>query len=104
MDKIAMVVSIEAKAGRREAVRTLWDTHLRARVEASHAQELYLVVEDVEQPDTLHLIEVYNDPAEMQRNAAAPWFADYMKQVGPLLAGPPTMISGSPVWSKGLPT
>lgn len=103
MDKIAIVVSIKAKPGRRDAVRTLWDSHLRARVEASPAQQMYLVVEDAEHPDTLHLIEVYNDPAEMQRNAAASWFADYMKQVGPLLAGPPAMISGAPVWSKGLP-
>jgi quinol monooxygenase YgiN len=103
MDKTAVIVTIRTKDGRREQLRSLWDAHLRQRVEASSAQEVYLVVEDAGDPNVLHLLEVYNDPSEMQRNATAPWFADYMKQVQPLLAGPPSMVTGSPVWTKGVP-
>lgn len=103
MNKTAVVVTIRTKSGKRQQLRSLWDEHLRRRVEASSAQEVYLVVEDAADSDVLHLVEVYNDPAEMQRNASAPWFADYMKKTAPLLAGPPSMATGVPVWTKGVP-
>lgn len=103
MAKTAVIVSIRTKRGERTRLRSLWDEHLRARVEASDAQEAYLVVEDASEPDVLHLVEVYNDPGEMQRNASAPWFAEYMRKTAPLLAGPPVMVTGEPVWTKGLP-
>ena len=101
--KVAVIISIHTQPGKRAELRALRDEHLSHRVEASAAQEAYLVVEDSTDEDTLHLIEVYNDPQEMQRNATAPWFAAYMKKTAPLLAGPPTMRTGVPVWSKGLP-
>lgn len=102
MTKTAVIISIRTKSGKREQLRSLWDEHLRQRVEESSAQEGYLVVEDDNDPDVLHLVELYNDPAEMQRNASAPWFAAYMKEVQPLLAGRPAMATGVPVWSKGI--
>lgn len=103
MNKTAVIVTIRTKSGKRSQLRSLWDEHLRARVETSPAQEAYLVVEDTADADVLHLVEVYNDPTEMQRNAKAPWFAEYMKKTAPLLAGPPTMTTGTPVWTKGVP-
>lgn len=102
MVRTALVISIRARTGRRPEVREVWDRHLRARVEECVAQQLYLVVEDEADADALHLIEVYNDPTVAQRNASAPWFAAYLREVGPLLDGRPTMLSGGPVWSKGL--
>jgi quinol monooxygenase YgiN len=101
MSKVAMLLRVTTKPGQRDELRKLWDTHLRARVEASNAQELYLVVEDAADPETLHLVEVYGDPDGVARNAQAPWFAEYMRAAGPLLAGPPTVASGRPVWAKG---
>lgn len=103
MSKTAVIISIQTKPGQRARLRGLWEEHLKQRVVASKAQEAYLVVEDANDDDVLHLVEVYNDPEEMQRNATAPWFAAYMKKTAPLLAGPPTMRTGTPVWSKGLP-
>jgi quinol monooxygenase YgiN len=102
MDRTVMMISVRAMPGQRDRVRGLWDGHLRQWVAASRAQEVYLVVEDADDPDLLHLVEVYNDPQEMQRNAQAPWFADYLQQVEPLLAGSPQMRTGRPVWGKGV--
>jgi quinol monooxygenase YgiN len=103
LSKVAVLLRVTTKPGQPDELCKLWDTHLRARVEGNSAQELYLVVEDAADPDTLHLIEVYADPDEMARNAQAPWFAEYLGAAGPLLAGPPTMASGAPVWAKGYP-
>jgi quinol monooxygenase YgiN len=101
--KVAVIISITTQPGHRGDLWRLWDSHLRARVQDSAAQEAYLVVEDAADSDVLHLVEIYNDPAEMQVNAAATWFAAYMREAGPLLAGTPLMRTGTPVWSKGLP-
>ena len=101
VSKIAIVMKVTTRPGQRDELRKLWDTHLRPRVETDPAQELYLVVEDAVDPDALHLIEVYGDPERMRRNAEAPWFAEYLAAAGPLLAAPPVMATGEPVWAKG---
>lgn len=103
MSKVAVMIRVTTKPGQRDELRKLWDAHLRDRVDGNAAQELYLLVEDATDPDTLHLVEVYADPEEMARNAQAPWFAEYMRAAGPLLDGPPVMATGEPVWAKGYP-
>jgi quinol monooxygenase YgiN len=102
MAKLALVVTVRTQPGRRDEVRALWDRHLRPRAEANPAQELYLFCEDAEDADAFHLIEVYAEPEAAEENARAPWFADYMREVGPLMAGRPSMVSARPVWAKGL--
>ena len=103
MDKLAIVLEVQAKDGKRDEIRAAWDRHLRPQLETpDSAQELYLVCEDASDPDRLLLIEVYSDPSRMQANAGAPWFAEYMREVGPLLDGQPRMMSGRPVWAKGI--
>jgi quinol monooxygenase YgiN len=102
MTKMTLILSIKTKPGRRADLRALWNEHLRARVEASDAQELYLFCEDAEDPDVVRLVEVYNDPAAIQANAQAPWFAAYMEAAAPLLAGPPDLARGETVWAKGV--
>ena len=101
MAKLTLIVTARTQPGRRDDVRALWDRHLRPRAEANQAQELYLFCEDADDADAFHLVEVYTDPGAAQENARAPWFADYMREVGPLLAGRPRMISARPVWAKG---
>jgi quinol monooxygenase YgiN len=102
MAKLTLIVSVRTQPGRRDDVRALWDRHLRPRAEANPAQELYLFCEDADDADALHLVEVYGDPAAAQENARASWFADYMREAGPLIAGRPGMVSARPVWAKGL--
>jgi quinol monooxygenase YgiN len=99
--KLAVMIRIKVQPGRRDQWRSLWDEHLRARAEANPAQELYLVVYDTADADVVHLIELYSDPAQMRRNADAKWFADYLGKAGLLLAEPPAMVTGRPVWAKG---
>jgi quinol monooxygenase YgiN len=99
--KTALILTVRTLAGKRDALRALWEEHLRPRAEVNPAQELYLYCYDADDPDTIHIVEVYGDAAEMGRNASAPWFADYMRAAGPLLAGPPSIHTAEPVWAKG---
>jgi quinol monooxygenase YgiN len=99
-DPVAIVISIRTVSGKRAELRALWEEHLAPRVTASSVQQVYVVAEDAADADVLHLLEVYSDAQEMARNASQPWFAEYMKAAAPLLAGPPAMVSGAPVWVK----
>jgi quinol monooxygenase YgiN len=102
LNKIALVLTVRTQPGRRAEFESAWERHLRDRAARNDAQQLYLFCRDQNDDDTLRLVEVYSDPDEMTRNASAPWFADYMAEVGPLLAGPPEMVVAEPVWTKGL--
>jgi quinol monooxygenase YgiN len=101
MSKTALILTVRTRPGRRDDLRALWDEHLRPRAEVNPAQELYLYCYDADDRDVIHMVEVYADPCEMQRNARAPWFAEYLRASAPLLAGPPTMATSHPVWAKG---
>ena len=102
MSKQTLILTIRTKPGRRDDFRAAWDRHLRTRVEASTAQELYLFCEDADDPDVVRIVEVYNDLGAMAENARAPWFAAYMQEAGPYLDGQPSMARAEPVWAKGL--
>jgi quinol monooxygenase YgiN len=102
MAKLTLILSARTQPGRRDDVRALWDRHLRPRAEGNAAQELYLFCEDERDADAFHLVEVYSDPAAARENAQAPWFAAYMREVGPLMAGRPSMVSARAVWAKGI--
>jgi quinol monooxygenase YgiN len=96
----AVVITIRTLPGKRGELRAVWEQHLAPRVLDSQAQQVYVVVEDSGDHDVLHLLEVYSDGAQMARNGAQPWFAQYMAAAAPLLAGPPVVASGLPVWVK----
>lgn len=38
----------------------------------------------------------------MDENARAPWFWEYLTEVGPLLEGQPEVVTATPTWAKGV--
>lgn len=101
MSKIALFIKSKTKPGKRDEVRALWETHLKARAEKNSAQEAYYFCYDNDDPDTFLLFEVYNDPAVLAEAAKAEWFARYMQEVGPLMDGYPVVNQTTPIWIKG---
>lgn len=102
MSKLALIIRTRAQPGARDQVRDLYLKHLAPRAEANQAQEAVVLCFDGQDPDVLYLFEVYRDPDALQQAAQAPWFADYMGEVGPLLAGEPEVTMASPVWATGV--
>lgn len=102
MEKIALILRTKTKPGQRDAVRRLYEQQLAPRALANAAQAVVVWCDDLDDLDTFYLFEVYRDPAAMQANAAAPWFAGYLQQVAPLLSGEGSMIRATPGWTKGV--
>ena len=44
-----------------------------------------------------------DDPAVPAENATSEFFAAYMAEAAPLLAGPPEVTMTTPLWTKGAP-
>jgi quinol monooxygenase YgiN len=98
--KVATIVSVKARPGKRDALLGLFEKHLAPRAMNNDAQEVVVWIADASDPDVFHLFEVYADSQSMQNNAQADWFAAYMAEAGELLAGMPDMRMGEPRWTK----
>jgi quinol monooxygenase YgiN len=98
--KVATIVSVKTRPGKRDEVLKLFRQHLAPRATGNPAQEVVVWVADAADQDTFHLFEIYSDQAAMEKNAKADWFGAYMAQAGPLLAGMPEMRVGEPRWIK----
>ena len=102
MGELAIFVESKAKPGKRNEIRELYEKLMAPRAIDNDAQEVVLWCADQHDPDGFFLFEIYSNAAAMGANAQADWFAEYMAQAGPLLAGEPAVTMGSPVWVKGV--
>lgn len=102
MDAIALVITSTAAAGKREELFSLYEEHLAPRADSNDGQTLVLWCADEHDPDRFVLIEVYRDADALGANAGADWFAAYMEQAMPLMAGEPVIVMAEPRWTKGL--
>ena len=100
MEELAIFMTITTQPGQRDALVALWDTHLKGRAVGNDAQTRYVLALDVANPDVIHISEVYATKDAFEANAQAPWFADYMAEAGPLLAGEPAFHMTVPHWVK----
>ena len=104
MGDTAIIVTSTARPGRRDEIRAIYDEMMVPRAEANDTQEVVVWCDDLHDADTFYLFEIYRDAASMGANAQAPWFADYLARVGPLMADEPKVRLATPRWSKGLAT
>ena len=102
MGDLAMVITTRTQPGKRDEVERLYKEMLAPRAEDNASQEVVVWAADQHDPDVFYLFEIYSDGEAMGANASAPWFAEYMGAVGPLLAGEPTVGMATPRWSKGV--
>lgn len=100
MNEISLFITVRTQPGQRDALVDLWDKHLRGRADANDDQVCYVLGLDEADPDTVRITEVYATKAALEDNSKAPWFADYMGEAGPLLAGPPDVSMAVPYWVK----
>lgn len=98
--EVALFLTIETQAGQRDALVTLWEAHLRSRAAEDAAHISYVFALDMNDPDVVHITEVYATQAAFQDNSQSDWFAAYMAEAGPLLAGEPGFAMATPYWVK----
>lgn len=98
--EVALFLTITTQPGQRDALVDLWDTHLRARAQEDDAHVSYVFALDMNDPDTVHITEIYASQEAFEANSTSPWFAAYMAEAGQLLAGEPGFAMAIPHWIK----
>ncbi len=102
MGKLAMVITTTTQPGKRAEVHDLYRKVMAPRAELNAGQEVVVWCDHADDPDRFSLFEIYVDPETFAANAQAPWFAEYMAAVTPLLAAEPDVVMMSPAWAKGV--
>jgi len=101
MSKIGLFIKHTALSGKRDEVHAVWEKHMQPRIAANAGHEAYFYCFDENDPDTIHVYQQYTNREAMQEFLAHPEYADYLKEVGPLIAHPPEMTTTNPIWIKG---
>jgi quinol monooxygenase YgiN len=101
MSKIALFVKHKTLLGKRDDIRKVWIRHMQPSIASNAAHEAYFYCFDNNDPDSICAFQQYTDVESSQSFLKTAGYAAYLRKVEPLLAGPPEVISLTPVWIKG---
>ena len=83
MAQLALFLTIRTKPGKRDALKTLWEQHLKRRAEENEFQSSYVYAFDLHDGNVVRITEVYETKSAFEENSQAGWFAEYMKVAAP---------------------
>lgn len=101
MTPLALIVKHTTKPGKRDDVRKIWERHMAPAVSANPGHVAYFYCLDNADPDSISAFQVYDSVEASQEFLETDSYSAYLKDVEPLLAGPPHVTALTPVWTKG---
>ena len=101
MAGVALFIRHKTQPGRREAVREIWERHMRPGIAENRGHAAYYYCFDAADPDAICAFQQYVDAEAARAFLNTERYAAYVREVEPLLAGPPHVTSLTPVWVKG---
>src|SRR5688572_18777697 len=101
MASFALVVKHKTKPGKRDEVRKVWEKHMAPAISANPGHTAYFYCFDNADPDSICAFQQYASAEASQKFLKTDSYAAYLKEVGPLLSGPPQVTELTPIWSKG---
>ena len=100
MTKTALFIRHQAKPGKRDDVRAVWERYVKPRPAANPAHEAYYFCYDSKDADVICVFQLYASATTMQEFLKGAWYADYLKEVGEFVATPPHITPADLVWAK----
>ncbi len=101
MTTFALIVKHKTLPGKRDEVRTVWERHMAPAISANPGHLSYFYCFENGDPDSIHAFQQYESVEASQEFLKTASYAAYLKDVEPLLSGPPHVTALTPVWSKG---
>lgn len=100
MSQAALFIRHQAKPGKRDDVRRVWEKYVKPRAAANPAHAAYYFCYDSNDADAICVFQLYTDAAAMQNFLMGAWYADYLNEVSQLVAVPPQITPADLVWAK----
>ena len=100
MTALALIVKHKTQPGKRDEVRQVWERHMAPAIAANPGHTTYFYGFDNADPDSICAFQQYSSIEASQEFLRTSSYAAYLKDVGPLLIGPPQVTFLTPMWSK----
>jgi quinol monooxygenase YgiN len=100
MSSLALVVRHKTQPGKRDEVRKVWEKHMAPAVASNPGHLAYFYCFDNTDPDSIYAFQQYETAEASQAFLKTDAYLAYLKEVEPLLSGPPQVTALTPVWSK----
>jgi quinol monooxygenase YgiN len=100
MTQFALIIRHQTRPGLRHDVRKVWEAHMAPAVEANPGHVAYFYCFDDTDPDAISAFQVYDSIESSRQFLETEAYAGYLRDVEPLLSGPPQVTALTPVWVK----
>lgn len=97
---VGVIIEHHVRPGSRDAVRAVWEEHLRPAIAANPGHEAYAYMFDADDPDVIRAFQQYRDADAATAFLETSAYAAYVAAVEHLLVGPPSVIRTDIVWTK----
>jgi quinol monooxygenase YgiN len=97
----AVLIKHKTLPGKRDEVFAVWKEHMAPAIAANPGHLSYFYCFDNSDPDSIHAFQQYASVEASQDFLKTDTYAAYLKNVEPLLSGPPHITALTPMWSKG---
>lgn len=98
----ALLIKHKTQPGKREDVRAVWEKHMAPAISANAGHMAYFYCFDEVDEDSIVAFQQYKDVKASRRFLKNESYIAYLKEVEPLLLGPPMVTSLALKWSKTL--
>lgn len=100
MNTIVLFIAHKTKPGMRDAVRDVWMRNMAPAIQGNEDHLVYFYSYDLDDPNSICAFQQYSSAAAAQAFLTHPSYLHYLKEVDPLLEGPPQVKNLSPQWIK----
>jgi quinol monooxygenase YgiN len=101
MSQIALFIKHRTLPGKRDEVQKVWEKHMAPAIAANPGHAAYFYCFDNSDPDSICAFQLYASAEASREFLKTDSYAAYLKEVEPLLSGPPQVTALTPMWSKG---
>ena len=101
MTSFALIIKHKTQPGKRDEVRKVWERHMAPAISANSSHMAYFYCFENGDPDSILAFQQYDSVEASQSFLKTESYAAYLKDVEPLLSGPPQVTALTPMWSKG---
>jgi quinol monooxygenase YgiN len=96
----ALIVKHQTLPGKRDEVRAVWEKHMAPAIADNPGHTAYFYCFDNSDPDSISAFQEYANAEASEEFLQTASYAAYLRDVEPLLAGPPQVTALTPVWIK----
>lgn len=101
MTSLALIIKHKTQPGKRDEVREVWEGQMAPAIAANPGHIAYFYCFDNADPDSICAFQQYASVEASNEFLKTDSYAAYLKEVEPLLSGPPQVMALTPMWAKG---